>query len=84
MSTPDTRLINSVHPIDCGCTDCLVGSSVPLDRATFDQVVAMLNRQVHDSSGVDYFDVTWRTATANLDGAPTITQVQHGTYIWLP
>lgn len=31
-----------VDPPGCGCTECLIGQYVPLDRATSEQVIALL------------------------------------------
>ena len=35
--------VKSIHPAGDGCTSCLTGDAVPLDRATANQVARMLN-----------------------------------------
>lgn len=41
-----------IDPPDCGCTDCLVGWSVPLYRATKFQLAAMMAGYVQNATGI--------------------------------
>jgi hypothetical protein len=59
-------LPGAVDPAGCGCTDCLTGRSVPLDRATGAQVAALLTHQIHDRTGTT-LDITV-SVTASHDG----------------
>jgi hypothetical protein len=42
-----------IDPPRCGCTECLNGLYVPLDRATPAQVAAMLRGELDDYTGLD-------------------------------
>lgn len=50
MSDEDTWPI-AIDPPGCGCTECIVGQYVPLDRATSEQVVDMLLGKLHNNLG---------------------------------
>ncbi|MBM9510020.1 hypothetical protein [Actinacidiphila acididurans] len=48
--------VRAIDPPGCGCTDCLLeetGDSVPLDRATAEQVAALLEGRLLDHTGSD-------------------------------
>ncbi|WP_067830322.1 hypothetical protein [Actinomadura kijaniata] len=34
--------LRAIDPVGCGCTECLTGEYRPLDRATADEIVALL------------------------------------------
>jgi hypothetical protein len=55
-----------VDPAGCGCTDCLTGDAVPLDRATSAQIAMLLTHQIHDRTGT-ILDITV-SVTASHDG----------------
>ena len=40
----------AIDPVGCGCTECLTGEYVPLDRATREQVRAMLKGKIQDNT----------------------------------
>lgn len=40
-----------IDPRDCGCTDCLVGNSVPMNEVTREQLDAMWPWEVLDRTG---------------------------------
>lgn len=58
MSRP--RLI-AIDPPGCGCTECIIGDYVPLDLATDEQVLAMLQGYLYNNTGWDRdeFEVTY-------------------------
>jgi hypothetical protein len=40
-----------IDPYGCGCTECLTGEYVPLNRATAEQVFALLAGDISDATG---------------------------------
>jgi hypothetical protein len=58
--------LQAIDPPGCGCTDCLTGDAVPLDRATGEQVAALLTHQIHDRTGTT-LDITV-SVTASYNG----------------
>lgn len=43
-----------IDPPGCGCTECLTGLYVPLDRATDEQVRALLTGAMPNATGEDF------------------------------
>lgn len=43
-----------VDPYGCGCTECLTGEYVPLDRATPEQMAAMLHGKLSNATSEDF------------------------------
>lgn len=56
-----------IDPAGCGCTDCLVGHSVPVDRATDIQMAALLAGMLSDATYEG--SVRWELDT-DTDGLP--------------
>lgn len=61
-----TALPRAVDPPGCGCTDCLTGAAVPLDRATPGQIAALLNGALGNRTDSD----TPFTVTVSLTLTP--------------
>lgn len=43
----------AIDPPYCGCTECIVGEYVPLDKATPAQVYLMMMRVIADNTGAE-------------------------------
>ena len=76
-----------VDPPGCGCTECLTGLYVPLDRATGEHVNALMSGAMSDATS-DRFTVT-TVITDYLSGhgetTTTITAEYYGrTWTWQP
>lgn len=61
-----TSTLLAIDPTNCGCTECLVGDYVPLDRATTDQVQALFLGIISDHTST-----TW-TVTQLMGGKFTV------------
>jgi hypothetical protein len=48
----------AIDPPGCGCTECLIGEYVPLDRATNTQIRQMTAGEIADHTGGDWETVT--------------------------
>lgn len=75
-----------VDPIGCGCTDCLIGDSVPLDSASDAQITDLFAGRLHDRSSATFRVTVVLTVTP---GAPSATsfesvRVQCGDLDWAP
>lgn len=44
--------VESIDPEHCACPDCLLGSHIPLNEATVDHVVALLQGDIADNTDV--------------------------------
>ena len=53
-----------IDPPGCGCTDCLVRWSVPLDMASVDHVFAMRAGEVEDATSEEFQTVTTEDESA--------------------
>lgn len=42
----------AIDPPGCGCTECITGEYIPLDRATDQQVAALLRGEIHDNTNL--------------------------------
>lgn len=40
----------AIDPVGCGCTECLVGEYVPIERATSEQVLALAKGEIGDNT----------------------------------
>lgn len=75
-ATPDAdpftapRRPNCVHPAGCGCNDCGEGESIALDRASEEQVAAMVRGELRDISASD-LEIT--VVVRNRNGNPPFT-----------
>lgn len=77
-----------IDPVGCGCTECLTGEYVPLDRAATDQVFAMIRGELSNATS-ELFTVT-TTVEATIRGnnplhTDSVHTVIHATYsnrIW--
>jgi hypothetical protein len=47
----------AIDPVGCGCTECLTGEYVPLDRATPKQVKKMIKGKLRDHTS-EAFEIT--------------------------
>lgn len=56
----------AIDPPGCGCTGCLTGESVPLDRATSEQITEMLVGDLIDRNGTPLAVTV--SVTASHDG----------------
>ena len=43
-----------IDPVGCGCTECLTGLYVPLNRATRKQVLKMLRGKLRNATGESF------------------------------
>ena len=41
----------AIDPVNCGCTECLTRQYVPLNRASEQEIIAMLNDEIGDNTG---------------------------------
>lgn len=58
MSGFDTQVLTStIDPSGCQCDDCLQGSSVPLHRATAEQLNQLLDGRLANATGLDLSDI---------------------------
>lgn len=58
-----TNTVMRMDPIGCRCTDCLTGRSVPLDLASFSQVLSFERGEMIDAIGMSEFDYSeWADA----------------------
>lgn len=48
-----------MDPPNCACTDCLIGYSVPIGRATAADFDAVTNGTMMDATGLDDRDWDW-------------------------
>jgi hypothetical protein len=55
--------VRAIDPPGCGCTDCLIGWSVPLDRASSTQVADMIARHLLNRTSTDMTITTTVTVT---------------------
>lgn len=44
----------AIDPPGCGCTECITGEYVPLDRATDRQIAALLRGEIQDNTGLTF------------------------------
>ena len=66
------RKPTAIDPLGCGCTECITGEYVPLDRATPEQVLDMLTGGIRNNL----------TGWENDHLEATVT-VSVGTFSWL-
>jgi len=52
----NSRTVKRIDPIGCGCTDCIVGYSIPLDIASDHQIKAMVRGHLIDATSQTEFD----------------------------
>jgi hypothetical protein len=50
--------VMGIDPDTCGCTDCITGRTVPLSRATFQQVRDMLDGKLQNRTSIPNGDFT--------------------------
>lgn len=50
MSWPPPPVLLAIDPQDCGCLECLTGEYVPLQAASSDQVLLLLQAKIADNS----------------------------------
>ncbi|MGA5819789.1 hypothetical protein ACPC54_18255 [Kitasatospora sp. NPDC094028] len=66
--------LTAVHVPDCPCEDCSAGRAVPLDRATEDQIAALLSGRLADETSsalritITYNATAGGIATAEPEG----------------
>lgn len=41
----------AIDPKGCGCTECCTGEYIPLDRATPEQIMLMINGKIRNNTG---------------------------------
>jgi hypothetical protein len=58
----------AIDPPGCGCTECLTGEYVPLERATHAQILKLFAGRLRDNTGDTYFEV--------------VVHVNDGDYTW--
>ena len=62
-----------IDPAGCGCTECLTGEYVPLDRATAGQVFRLIKGKLLNATDerfivdVDYIDMRTNTVTITIE-----------------
>jgi hypothetical protein len=75
-----------IDPAGCGCTECLTGEYVPLDRATDAQVFALLRGELSDATSEkftltvvaeDYLNGGQITETARAEYSGRTWTVEH-------
>lgn len=49
MST-DQPTLTAIDPLGCGCTECMTGEYVPLDKATDDHIRALFRGELRDNT----------------------------------
>jgi hypothetical protein len=47
------KQVLAIDPYGCGCTECLMGESVPLEWATDEQLIAMLLDELSNHTGYE-------------------------------
>ncbi|MEU6719792.1 hypothetical protein ABZ897_50770 [Nonomuraea sp. NPDC046802] len=62
----------AIDPPDCGCTQCIVGTYVPLAEATDSQVAAMLRGDLDNHTGLTFTI----TVMYELDPSRSLAQAQ--------
>ena len=62
-----------VDPFGCGCTECLTGLYVPLDRATDEHIVLLINGTLSDATSERITITTTTTSYLSGLGEPTVT-----------
>ena len=50
------RQLRRIDPENCGCTDCHIGYSRPVDAATGAELYAMLNGELVNATGLEEDD----------------------------
>lgn len=45
-----------IDPIDCGCTECLTGEYVPLNKATEAMIDRMIAYEIGDATALSEYD----------------------------
>jgi hypothetical protein len=65
-----------IDPVGCGCTECLTGEYVPVDRATTDQVFAMIRGELSNATS-ELFTVTTTTVATIRGDNPLYTDSVH-------
>ncbi len=76
MSLIDRNGPIAIDPPGCGCTECLTGEYVPLERATRQQILDLFAGHLRDNTGsgveftvvvsVNEGDYTWKLSAADL------------------
>ena len=64
--------VRAIDPPGCGCTECIIGEYVPLDRATPKQVARMLRGKIANnlsSSTTIVLSWSWVGSNAAIDWA---------------
>jgi DNA-binding PadR family transcriptional regulator len=65
----------AIDPYGCGCTECITGEYVPLERATDAQLAAMLRGEIRDNTSAGELEIvvtvrrTWGEFETELDPA---------------
>lgn len=62
-----------IDPTGCGCTECLTGLYVPLDRATDEQIVLLVNGTLSDATSERFTLTTTTTDYLGGRGETTVT-----------
>lgn len=47
------RVPRRIDPYNCGCTDCILSYSVPLDEAHDSEIIAMLDGHIENATGYE-------------------------------
>jgi hypothetical protein len=56
----EPRRPTAIDPTGCGCAECLTGEYVPLDRATWAEVVSMCFGEITNHTGENKADILAR------------------------
>lgn len=62
-----------VDPYDCGCTECLTGLYIPLNRAAETHVAAMLHGEMQDATSEKFTLAITTTDYLSGRGETTVT-----------
>lgn len=73
----------AIDPYNCGCTECITGEYVPLERATNGQLAAMLRGEIRDNTNAGELEVVvtvrraWGDFERELDPALLGININH-------
>lgn len=80
-ATSTLTIHNRIDPGHCGCTDCLTGWSVPLERANWLEIKRMLKGKVMDATS-HVFEVKKTRVTSASGERVEVTSIYNSNMTW--
>lgn len=50
----DAPTLTAIDPVNCGCTECLTGEYVPINKATRANILALIKNELRDNTNYGF------------------------------